>query len=404
MNIGQRISLCLAMALLALGPVGSVWGATVSGRASTVLEWRDDPQGAAALPGYQYLQLNIGDIAGKGLDFKGYGRLADDFNNELDIDSRLYYAYLEKKGLLTNLDAKLGRQFISTTAGASIMDGLYLNYNNLGPLKLALFGGGDVAYYSGYNAEDVIAGGKLSGRFIDSLDLGVSYIQKWNDGDLSHELIGFDAAYDVKELINLYSETQYSWLTDEVTYFLAGAHYYRNPKWSLRTEYLYSLPVFSATSIYSVFAVSEYQELMAELNYSIAPGLRAFGRYSREMYEDFADANVFELGLEKIRTARCAGYLTGVWRDDGDGQDLKGFKVYGSYLLTQSLQAGAGAHLDVLERRLDDTDDETSSSRLWLDLTAYLTKTVNVEAKAERIESDLWDEYYQGRIRLNVLF
>ena len=404
MNIGQRISLCMVMALLALGPVGAVWGATVSGRASTVLEWRDDPQGDAALPGYQYLQLNIGDIAAKGIDFKGYGRLADDFNNELDIDSRLYYAYLEKKGLLTNLDLKLGRQFISTTAGASIMDGLYLNYSNLGPLKLALFGGGDVAYYSGYNAEDVIAGGKLSGRFLDSLDLGVSYIQKWNDGDLSHELIGFDAAYDVKELINLYSETQYSWLTDEVTYFLAGANYYRNPKWSLRTEYLYSLPVFSATSIYSVFSVAEYQELMAELNYSIAPGLRAFGRYSREMYEDFADANVFELGLEKIRTARCAGYLTGVWRDDGDGQDLKGFKVYGSYLLNQYLQAGAGAHLDVLERRLDDADDETSSSRLWLDLTAYLTKTVNVEAKVERIESDLWDEYYQGRIRLNVLF
>lgn len=404
MNIGQRISLCMVMALLAFGPVGTVWGATVSGRASTVLEWRDDPQGDAALPGYQYLQLNIGDIADKGVDFKGYGRLADDFNNELDIDSRLYYAYLEKKGLLNGLDAKLGRQFISTTAGASIMDGLYLNYSNLGPLKLALFGGGDVAYYSGYNAEDVIAGGKLSGQFFDNLDLGLSYIQKWNDGDLSHELIGFDAAYDVKELINLYSETQFSWLTDEVTYFLAGAHYYRSPKWSLRTEYLYSLPVFSATSIYSVFAVSEYQELMAELNYSISPGLRAFGRYSREMYEDFADANVFEAGLEKIRTARCAGYLTGVWRDDGDGQDLKGFKIYGSYLLTKALQAGAGAHVDVLERRLDDTDDETSSSRLWLDLTAYLTKTVNVEAKAERIESDLWDEYYQGRIRLNVLF
>lgn len=404
MKIGQRISLCLAMALLALGPVGTVWGATVSGRASTVLEWRDDPQGDAALPGYQYLQLNIGDIAGKGVDFKGYGRLADDFNNELDIDSRLYYAYLEKKGLLPNLDAKLGRQFIATTAGASIMDGLYLNYSNLGPLKLSLFGGGDVAYYSGYNAEDVIAGGKVSGQFFDSLDLGLSYIQKWNDGDLSHELIGFDAAYDVKDLINLYSETQYSWLTDEVTYFLAGANYYRNPKWSLRTEYLYSLPVFSATSIYSVFSVAEYQELMAELNYSISPGLRAFGRYSREMYEDFADANVFEAGLEKIRTARCAGYLSGVWRDDGDGQDLKGFKVYGSYLLNQSLQAGAGAHLDVLERRLDDTNDETSSSRLWVDLTAYLTKTVNVEAKAERVESDLWDEYYQGRIRLNVLF
>jgi hypothetical protein len=41
---------------------------------------------------------------------------------------------------------------------------------------------------------------------------------------------------------------------------------------------------------------------------------------------------------------------------------------------------------------------------VWVDGTAYVTRTVNVQAKVERIESDLWDEYYRGRVRLNILF
>jgi hypothetical protein len=57
----------------------------------------------------------------------------------------------------------------------------------------------------------------------------------------------------------------------------------------------------------------------------------------------------------------------------------------------------------VIERRLED-DDETTSSRVWVDGTAYVNRTVNVQAKVERIESDLWDEYYRGRVRLNILF
>jgi hypothetical protein len=34
----------------------------------------------------------------------------------------------------------------------------------------------------------------------------------------------------------------------------------------------------------------------------------------------------------------------------------------------------------------------------------FITKAINVQAKVERIESDLWDYYNRGRIRLNVLF
>jgi hypothetical protein len=405
MKIWQKVPICTALVLIALWPATNAFSASISGRASTELEWYDNAEEETVAPGYQYLLLNAKDLGVDGLNFRGYGRLADDLaDREEDVDSELYYAYLEKNNLLNNLDLRLGRQFISTTAGASLFDGIRLKYRGIGPFAVEVFGGGDVSFYEGYDADDLVGGVEVSGKFLKNLDLGVSYVQKWDESELEKELIGFDAAYDFENLVNLYTEVQYDWLSEDVSYFLGGFNYYRNPKWSLRAEYLYSLPVFSSSSIYSVFAVDEYEEVMGELNYHIATGLRAFGRVSHEFYQEYDDANVFEAGIEKIRTERFSGYLIGTYRNDEDGQDLQGVKVRAAYLFGQKLEAGVGAHIDVLERRLEEDADETTSSRIWADSTIHLSKTMNVQGKVERVESDLWDEYYRGRVRLNIYF
>ena len=52
--------------LIVIGTVGPVFATTVSGRASTVMEWFDAPNGETAVPAYQYLMLNARDIGGKG--------------------------------------------------------------------------------------------------------------------------------------------------------------------------------------------------------------------------------------------------------------------------------------------------------------------------------------------------
>ncbi len=409
MKFWRKAILGSAVLLLILGPAGMALGASVSGRSSTVLEWFDTAQEKTAVPFHQYLLFNVHEIA-PGLSFHSYGRLSDDLASRVDVDSRLYYAFLEKRGLLLpNLDARLGRQFISTAAGASVMDGLHLQYNDLGPAILKIFGGGDVRYHESYSAEDLIWGAEVSAKIGLDLDLGLSYLQKWDGGDLAHELIGFEANYVWRRMLNIYSETQYSWITKDVAYFNLGANYYRNPKWSLRTEYLYSLPLFPSTSIYSVFAADKYQELMAELVYYVDPGLRLLGRYVREFHESFSDANLFEFGVEKLRTDRFSGYVLGTWRDDKDGQDLKGIKVRAAWLFNRYVDAGVGAHIDVLERRLNTHDlfeekSETTARRYWVDSTVYFSPTVNLQGKVERIESEFWNYYYQGRVRLNILF
>ena len=411
MRIWPGFFLGVLLIPLVLGLSGSVEAASVTGRSSTALEWYDNADGDTALPLFQYLQLRVKDIADSGYNFKVYGRLAQDVNDKVDVESRLYYAYLEKKDLLNGLDFRLGRQFISTTAGASMMDGLSLDYAFAKNYKARVFVGGDVQYYADYNLKDVIDGIELSGKFLDDdLELSVSYLQKWDGGLLAQDLIGFDADYHLNGKLWLYNELQWDVISERLSYALVGGKYRFSSPFTLRTEYLYSLPVFSSTSIYSVFAVEEYQEMMAELTWKASRSIQYFARYTHEFYAEFDDADVYELGVEKLRTDALYGYLTGTYRSDDDGQNLYGFKAYASYQFLPKFRAGLGANVDVLEREIayfntDNADqDETTSTRTWVDARYDFSKQMNLVAKYEYIESDLWDFYNRGTLRLNVTF
>lgn len=410
MRIWLGVFLGILLVPLVLGGA-SVDAASISGRSSTVLEWYDDPDGDTAVPVYQYLQVQAKDLLKSGYNFKVYGRLAEDLNDEVDADSRLYYAYLENRELFNNLGFRLGRQFISTTAGASMMDGLSLDYRFNDDYKARVFVGADVKYYDGYDIEDLIDGIELSGLFLDDdLELELSYVQKWDDGLLAKDLVGFNADYDVSGKLWLYNELQYDILSERFSYALVGGKYRLSKPLSVRAEYLYSLPVFSSTSIYSVFAVEEYEEVLTELTWNISRKVQAFLRHTLEMYEEFDNASVVEVGIEKLRRDKFSGYIVGTLRNDGDGQDMHGIKVYGNYLFLPKLRAGAGAHIDVLERDIaffntdDQEQNETTSTRLWADASYDLSKTIKLKAKYEYIESDLWDHYNRGTVRLNVHF
>ncbi len=407
-------SLLVLLVFFGLFVIPSAVATVITGRSSTVVEWYDMPNEETAVPAYEYLQLKARDIGGKGVHFYGYGRLADDFSDEDDsVSSQLYSAYFDKNIEKIKLDLRLGRQFISTTAGASVMDGARLKFKKMNgqPLSLTLFGGGDVKFDESYKAGDWIVGGeaRYGARFGTSV--GVSYLQKWDEGppgddtDLAFELLGFDARHEINKSLQAYGELQFDLLTESVTYGLAGADYHRTGNWSVRAEYLYSLPVFSSTSIYSVFAVSEYQEVMVEYIHYLAHNMKAFGRVTNEMYVDFDDAQVFEAGVEKLMMrSDWGGYAVGTYRLDEDGQDLYGIKLHGSYRVMPDLRAGLGAHVDVLERRLELDADETTSTRIWTDATYTINKRMSVEGKLEYLESDLWDYQTRGRVRLNWTF
>jgi len=410
MKLWQYLFAVTTIVLLA----ANAWATSISGRSSTMVEWFDDPEGSGALPAYQYLMLNARDIRDSGVNFRFYGRLGHDLKDTVDADSRLYYAYAEKRGINNLFDVKLGRHLVFNTAGSAIMDGLSLDYKPDAPFSVNLFGGGDVRYYESYDEKDLVAGGKLSGWLMeDSLKLGLSYIQKWEDSATTHQLMGLDAFYDHGVIFEAYGEYQFNYLSDTMSYLLLGLNYHKNQDWQLRTEYLYSKPVFSATSIYSVFAVAEYQEIMSQLNYRLGPGMFAFGRFTYEMYEDVANANVVEAGIEKIRTDKISGSISGVYRDHREGQDLYGLRGRIAYLWSHRLRLGGGASIDVLERHLVVFDGEETAiegkyeetaHRIWADATIFFSRSASLETRISRIESNRWNEYYYGNIRFNYHF
>lgn len=383
-----------------------VEAADFSGKLSTVFEFKDTVDGEESIPFYQYGSLAVKNITSKGLYFNGYGRFADDLKGENDrdnIESRLYTAYFGQKKIFDHLDLRIGRQFISTSAGASVMDGLYLKYNDLGPLDIKLFGGGDVQYDDNYTADDKVAGGEVSGTFFEKLYAGVSYVTKFDGSDLVKELAGLEVELEIPNLLKVYNEMQYNLINENISYNLLGFKYYRSPKWSLRSEYLYSLPVFETTSIYSVFAVDEYKELFTEVTYNFTQSIRSYFSYTREFYESFSDADVYEIGIEKTRLKKFKGYAAATLRKDKDGGDLKGIKAYGSYFFHKYADVGAGLHWDVVERALEDYED-TTSKRYWVNITSYVTKRIYLDAKVERIESALYDHYNSAKFKLNVIF
>ena len=403
-----------AAALISL-LTASASASTITGRSSTMLEWYDDPDGNRAYPAYQYLLLNARDIQDSGVNFRFFGRLGTDLNNRVDADSRLFYAYAEKRGINDMFNVKLGRHLVFTTAGSALMDGLTLDYNAGGPYTASIFGGGDVRYYESYHRNDLVAGGKVAGWILadNNLKLGLSFIQKWEANATTHQLIGLDAFYDHGIYFEAYGEYQFNYLSDTMSYLLAGVNYHRNPDWQVRVEYLYSKPVFSATSIYSVFAVAEYQEIMGQLNYRLGTGMFAFGRFTHEIYEEVSNANVMEAGVEKIRTDQFSGSFSGVLRVHDEGQDLYGIRARVAYLLSHRFQVGGGASIDVLERRLVVFDGQETSiegryeettHRIWIDATTYFTRRTSLEARISRIESDRWNEYYYGNVRFNYHF
>ena len=376
----------------------------LSGDTTSVLEFYEDPvDGENALPFYQYLRLNLKEGSGEeARRVRVYGRLAFDFADEVDPDSRLYYAYFEQKGIWKGADLRIGRQWINTVAGSPIIDGLRLDIGREGLFDISLFGGGYVIVEDD-DTDDYIWGVSLKDDFWDRTNLTASYLQKWVDGDLATEMFGFSGRTRVSKRGSAYGEFQYDMLSRVMAYYLAGIRLVPGNRWTLKGEYFGHIPVFDATDIYSVFAVDEYREATVSADYRVNRSWTLFGSYTREIYESFDDSNVVEAGLELRKTGGYSGYVSTVFRSGEE--DLKGIKVDYRMPVFYDIRLDIGAEFNVYSRIDTEEDDEdTSTRRYWVEGSRNLGDDISLRAKFERVESIVYDYYNRGRISLRYRF
>lgn len=370
---------------------------------STQFTWGDDMLDGNQAVLAQYLRFSYRP-EGKNYYVAGYGRLWDDFGGgsirDNDLSGRIYYLFLDYTPQ-ENRSFRLGRQFVSFTAGSSIIDGLSVEMRDLGPVGVTLSTGAEVTY--ALDADHSRLGNYFTGidvflEKVESTQLGVSYVMRYDEGARASEEFGLNARYYYKK-VSPYTELRYDWITKTFDQATVGIDIFPIDFLVLKAEFYHSYPTFDSTSIYSVFAVDKYQEyhLRAEYSFEDTP-LILYASYAKQQYEDSDNADVYALGAsfnpnDKMLISSSVDYRKGY------GGKLLGFEVYGDYNYSKKLFLSAGIQYDTYSR--PDYSGDDYAQRYWAGGSWRFSDKTSLDTRLEANVNENFEHNYLGRVALN---
>jgi hypothetical protein len=385
---------------------GSAWGAELSGRSSTQFLWyNNELTEHRAVEAAEYLRIGVTkiDSAGK-LSLFGYGRGAQNFGTGHDLTGRLYFLYADYRDLADKLDLRLGRQFVSNSAGSAIVDGLQVDLKNVGPVAFSLFGGRDVVFglseELGYawNA-DLGLSAHLTG--IKQTDGEISWLRKWDKSNIARDTLGGSFKQYLFNNVKLYGNARLELASTTFSEVLGGIKYFPTADLILTGEYFQSYPTFDSTSIYSVFAVDHYQEGTFRADYTVNDKLSLNLGYNRQGYGEGAAANVYHLGAV-IRPTEHLRLNVEYDNRNGYYGNTNGFICDADYEINKKAQVAGGITYDVYQR--DALTGEEIARRYWLGGKYRLAKNMALSGRIQDDVNARYSENVTGRLAFDYDF
>lgn len=386
----------------------SGWAADIHGKSSTQLLWFNDFYNGRQIELGEYLQFSVTKLDKDGkLNIYGYGRGTQDLTNGEGLNGRLYYLYGDYRDLFDKLDVKLGRQFVNLSAGTTIIDGAQVDLKNIGPVAFTVLGGRDVVF--GIDGELSRDGNYALGMAayltgFRKTDLDVSWFRKWDEGDVSRDIVGGSFKQYLLDSVKLYSNARYDLTSEVFNEVLAGIKYFPTANLVLTGEWFQSYPTFDTTSIYSVFAVNRYQEGVVRADYTINENIAVNAGYSRQDYGDDGTADVYEAGC----TLRPINTLTiglAYDRHEGYGGHLDGGTFDVTWDATKELMLAGGLTVDAYNRDFFPTvSGDEIAQKYWLGAKYRMGRNM---AASLRIEDDVnvtYNSNVQGRFVFDYSF
>lgn len=396
--------LLVALIVLCVG-VSAAQAASLSGRSSTQALWFSDEFGTDHLDVAQYARLHARQLDAKDtVSVNGYGRAWGDVAQGGGVEGRLYYLYIDKKGLPGGTDVRLGRQFFFVSAGSAIVDGARIDTRPFGPLAVTVVGGRNVLFNTTGEATrqgDLAAAVQVSLTNIPEGSADLSYFTSYDESDLAKEIVGLAATKRFSKYGELYTQLRYDMISKVWSEIQFGARTAVLPKMTFNAEFFRSIPVFEATSIFSVFAVERFQEVLFRARYDVTPKLSVSGEYRNESFGGGDTANVGELGVRYRPADGTSLYGAGIWRN-GTGGNLYGFEFSGDKVVLKKYILAAGVQHDSFRRELANSYD--SATRFWVGGEAKLGKNLSVQARVEDTISAQYNKDIRARLALNVDF
>ena len=358
----------------------------------------------------QYLRLNVTKLDKEGkINVYGYGRVIKQLSTSVedrpelanDTFGRLYYFYLDyRDAVKDHLDLKAGRTYVNAAAVSGTIDGVYLNFKNLGPVGVTLFGGRNVIFDN--KSEIGTRGDGLAGMsvYFDTIKythVEVSYGRKYTDSDLVRENVGLDFSTTPHEMVNIYSRLQYDTVADRFGEVLIGAKLVPLKRLILRGEYFQSHPTFDKFSFYSFFAVNHYKEISVSAEYRLTSEYRVNGRYAYEDFGGSATANVYEVGFlaRPIKDLTLNAFFE---KRDGYAGQLSGLRFNGVYKI---FNAAISAGIDYDDFRRESSRDG-NAKKYWAGVNYEINKIFSASVRVEDNTNFNFDHSYQGFAAVNV--
>jgi hypothetical protein len=220
-----------------------------------------------------------------------------------------------------------------------------------------------------------------------------------NDG-VARDQLGASFKHYLLNSLKLYGNTRFDFPSESFSELLVGVKYFPTADLVLTGEWYQSYPTFDSTSIYSVFAVSRYQEGVFKVDYTINDKISVNAGYSRQDYEG-ADADVFELGC-RLRPIEHLNLALNYDHRSGYGGRLNGGIVEASYEATKKIEVAGGIHFDVYER--DKATGEETARKYWLGGKYKVNDHMSASARVEDNVNARYKEDWTGRLAFNYDF
>lgn len=385
---------------------GTAWSAEINGRSSTQFLWyNNEVVDRRVFEIAEYLRLGVTKIdSSDKLSFYGYGRAAQSIGRQYDTTGRLYYLYADYRDLFDKVDLRLGRQFVSNSAGNAIIDGLQVDLKNIGPIGFTVFGGRDVVY--GLDGEvgyawnsDLGISAYLTG--LRKTDAEISWLRRWDKSEAARDILGASAKQYLFGLAKIYGNTRYDLVSETFIESQAGVKIFPTADLTFTAEYYQSYPTFDATSIYSVFAVNRYSEGVFRADYTLNDMFSVNLGYNRQGYGEGAAADVYHAGttITPLKQLRL-----NLEYDNRNGYygNMSGFIFDVDYEINKSAQVAGGITYDVYQR--DALTNEEIARRYWLSGKYRLAKNMALSGRIQNDVNARYSENVSGRLAFDIDF
>lgn len=240
---------------------------------------------------YQSLRFNINlwKHYNKRIAIQNYSRWMTDFDNKFTTDPQLfvYNALIIMNNIVPKSNISFGRQFVYTTSGSDLIDGVNITNYTSSNLSIKLFGGVRVNRLDPeviLNSDEYkVAGVQTYYSISRNYNIGINWYTRIQDKKIIYNRLGFNSniSYNKNRIYSRVVADPNLLTLNEI--LLRAEHDYF--KWLVGIEYQYREPYVTSNSIFSIININPYNRFRFNSQYKLRKQIRLIGNINYSLYD-----------------------------------------------------------------------------------------------------------------------